>query len=65
MDKLLTTDELAEALRTSPNTVRFWRQIGYGVRGVKVGRRVLYRESEVAAFVAERFAAEAAGEGAA
>ncbi len=31
-DELLTLDEVAEILMTSPNTVRWWRQIGTGPR---------------------------------
>lgn len=65
MDKLMTTDELAEALKTSAYTVRYWRRIGYGPRGQKIGRRVLYRESEAQAFIEASFAGAPAGEGAA
>jgi predicted DNA-binding transcriptional regulator AlpA len=46
-DKYLTTAELAARLRTSPETVRYWRYTSYGPRGVKVGRRVLYSSAEV------------------
>jgi hypothetical protein len=30
--------------------VRYWRHIGYGPKGVKVGRRVLYSEAELTRF---------------
>ena len=50
MEQLLTTNEVAELYRTSPGTVRYWRHIGYGPKGRKVGRRVLYERSEVEAF---------------
>ncbi|MFM9652796.1 hypothetical protein [Streptomyces galilaeus] len=34
---------MAARYRTSPATVRWWRQVGnYGPQGIKVGRRVLY-----------------------
>jgi DNA-binding transcriptional MerR regulator len=46
----LTTAEVAARYRTAPGTVRYWRHIGYGPKGVKVGRRVLYAESEVRRF---------------
>ncbi len=39
---LMTTEEVARQLRTSPDTVRYWRHTGYGPPGTKVGRRVLY-----------------------
>lgn len=42
----LTTAELANLCRTSPDTVRFWRHVGKGPASFKVGRRVLY-DSEV------------------
>lgn len=48
--RYLTTDELAERYRTTAGTARYWRHIGYGPRGIKVGRRVLYAESEVLRF---------------
>jgi DNA-binding transcriptional MerR regulator len=43
---LLTTEEVAERFRTSPSTVRYWRSLGVGPSGVRVGRRVLYEEAE-------------------
>lgn len=46
----LTTAEVAERYRTAPGTVRYWRHIGYGPKGVKVGRRVLYTEAELQRF---------------
>ena len=50
MESLLTTSEVAEIFRTSPDTVRYWKHIGYGPRGRKVGRKVLYERTEVEAF---------------
>ncbi|MGI8614897.1 MAG: helix-turn-helix transcriptional regulator [Nocardioidaceae bacterium] len=58
MDDYLTTPEVAKHYRTSEATVRYWRHIGYGPRGIKVGRRVLYALSEVARFDAERRAGD-------
>jgi len=49
----LTTEELAEALRTSPETCRYWRHIGKGPKSFKVGRRVLYAREDVETFIAE------------
>lgn len=49
----LTTAEVAEYYRTVPGTVRWWRHKGYGPKGVRVGRRVLYPESEIRRFDAE------------
>ncbi|GAA1283480.1 helix-turn-helix transcriptional regulator [Streptomyces javensis] len=59
----LTTADVAARYRTAPSTVRYWRHIGYGPKGIKVGRRVLYTEAELERF--ERgLAAEAEGKSA-
>jgi excisionase family DNA binding protein len=47
----LTTEEVATLLRTSPETVRFWRHVGKGPRSFKLGRRVLYAAEDVDAFI--------------
>lgn len=49
-DKLLTTEEVAAHFRTVPATVRYWRHVGKGPRSLRVGRRVLYRTSDVHAW---------------
>jgi excisionase family DNA binding protein len=49
----LTTEEVAERFRTTPETVRYWKHVGKGPTATKVGRRVLYEDDEV-----ERWAAE-------
>lgn len=48
----LTTEEVAARYRTSPATVRWWRQApgGYGPKGIKVGRRVLYSLASIEEF---------------
>ena len=51
MDSYLTTDELAALARTTPETARYWRHVGKGPRSFKVGRRVLYAESDVRAWL--------------
>lgn len=50
MTVYLTTDEVAERYRAASSTIRYWRLIGYGPRGVKVGRKVLYPEDECERF---------------
>ena len=59
MEKLLTLPEAAEALRTPVDTLRYWRATGAGPRGFKVGRRVLYREDDVIAWLDEQRTAQA------
>lgn len=49
----LTTEELADLLRTSPESCRYWRHVGKGPKSFKVGRRVLYAREDVEAFLAE------------
>ena len=53
MTKYLTTDEVAEILRTPVESVRYWRHIKKGPKSFKVGRRVLYDVADVEAFIAE------------
>jgi hypothetical protein len=50
--RYLTVDEYAEKARAAVSTVRYWRQTGYGPTGFRVGRRVLYREDEIDAWLA-------------
>ena len=52
-ERYLTTKDLAELCRTSTETVRYWRHIGYGPKGVRVGRRVLYEVAEVDRWLAQ------------
>lgn len=53
MPEYLTTHEVAELLRRSPETVRYWRHVGEGPRSFKIGRRVLYDRADVEQFIAE------------
>lgn len=58
----MTTQEVAQVLRTPAETVRYWRHIGKGPASFKLGRRVLYARADVEKFVAEaRGAAEQVG----
>jgi len=54
LDRYLTTEELAERLKVSPKTVAGWRLRKKGPAYTRVGRRALYAESSVAAFLAAR-----------
>lgn len=55
--EFLVTEEVAAKVRTSIETVRYWRKTGYGPKGFRCGRRVLYPTTEVNAFL-ERLANE-------
>lgn len=61
MDEFLTTEELALKLRTSPETVRWWRHSKKGPKSFKVGRRVLYARADVEAFIAAAMAGASGG----
>lgn len=51
MDDLLTTREAASYLRQSESALNQWRGANKGPKFIRVGRRVLYRSSDLAAFV--------------
>ncbi|HZL05819.1 MAG TPA: helix-turn-helix domain-containing protein [Coriobacteriia bacterium] len=53
MSAYLTTEEVAERFRTSPETVRWWRYVGRGPKSFAVGRRRLYAIEDVKAWEAE------------
>jgi DNA-binding transcriptional MerR regulator len=57
----LTTNEFATRVRSNSETVRYWRKIGYGPKGIRVGRRVLYRATDVNAWL-NRLASEQTGD---
>jgi excisionase family DNA binding protein len=47
--ELLTTEQVAELLHTSPGTIHYWRAIkpAKGPKAIKVGRRLLFRRDDV------------------
>jgi predicted DNA-binding transcriptional regulator AlpA len=54
IETMLTTEEVADLIRTTAAGVANMRYRGVGPRGVRVGRRVLYPESEVLAWLEAR-----------
>jgi len=54
MPELMTTQEVAELLRRSTETMRYWRWQGIGPPSFKIGRRVMYRRAEVERWLAEQ-----------
>ena len=51
----LTPEQLSERLPgITVNTLKFWRHKGEGPRWFKAGKRVFYRESDVAAWESEQ-----------
>lgn len=47
----MTTEEVADYCRTSPETVRWWHKVGKGPHSFKVGRRRLYARADVEAWM--------------
>ena len=45
--ELLTIAEAAELLRVPVATLRYWRHLEAGPRSFRLGRRVLYRHSDL------------------
>src|SRR5512132_3284415 len=60
MPELLTTNEVAEIIRTPADTLRYWRFLGKGPRSVKLGRRVLYARTDVEAWIEAQRAGQTA-----
>lgn len=51
--------EVAAATTLSQNTLRYLRHNGKGPKAAKLGRRLVYRESDVLAWIDEQFAQDA------
>lgn len=60
---LITTAEAAKLMRVAPGTVRYWRHIGYGPTGFRVGGRVLYDRTEVEQWLRDQRMAASTGPG--
>lgn len=55
--ELMTIEEVAEWLRVSVASLRFWRYKGYGPKSARLGRGILYRRADVQVFVDAAFEA--------
>jgi predicted DNA-binding transcriptional regulator AlpA len=51
MSHLLTMPEVAELTRRPIATLRHWRWTGTGPESFRLGRRVMYREEDVASWI--------------
>lgn len=54
-ERLLRIGQVSEWTGISENTLRFWRHKGIGPRSAKLGRRVVYREADVRAWIDAQF----------
>jgi predicted DNA-binding transcriptional regulator AlpA len=59
---LLTVQEVARLLRCSVSSLNKWRLTGQGPRFVRVGSRVRYRPTDIAAYVADQTRASTSAE---
>jgi hypothetical protein len=57
VDRYLSSDEVIEQqMPWLPKaTLNYWRHAGKGPRSARIGRRVVYRESDVREFLASYF----------
>jgi DNA-binding transcriptional MerR regulator len=56
--KILTLEEVAALTRVPAATLRFWRHKGIGPQSFRVGRRVVYKEADVVAWLDEQIASD-------
>ena len=56
---LMTLVEAAAYLRTPVATLRYWRHLGMGPAGFRLGRRVMYHREDVDRWIGERQRAHA------
>ncbi|WP_151081426.1 helix-turn-helix transcriptional regulator [Nocardioides cynanchi] len=54
-DHLLRIGEVAEQTGIPENTLRYWRHVGTGPKSAKLGRRIVYREVDVVAWIDAQF----------
>lgn len=59
-DEMLTISEVAEVVRVPVATLRYWRHLGTGPRGFRIGRSVRYWRTEVLRWLEEQSAPPAA-----
>ena len=50
----MTLTEAATYLRTPVATLRYWRHLGIGPAGFRLGRRVVYQREDVDRWISER-----------
>ncbi|MGY2090702.1 helix-turn-helix transcriptional regulator [Nocardia gipuzkoensis] len=50
----LTTAEMAHEYKFNAGTLRYWRHIGYGPASFALGRKIVYRRSDVEAWITEQ-----------
>lgn len=54
-ERLLDIEQVHEWVGVPVNTLRYWRQRKIGPPSARIGRRVIYRESDVEAWIDAQF----------
>lgn len=54
-ERLLRIEQVAEWTGVSEHTLRYWRHAGKGPKSAKLGRRVVYRERDIQAWLDAQF----------
>lgn len=54
--ELLRIEQVSERTGVPVNTLRYWRQLGTGPKSARLGRRVVYRATDVDAWIDAQFA---------
>lgn len=57
MHDLMTVPEVADEYRIPESTLRYYRHRGEGPKSFKLGRRVVYKRSDVEAWIEAQYAA--------
>jgi len=65
MKRILLMPEVSDRTRVPIDTLRYWRHLGTGPKSFKNGRRVMYLEEDVDAWLEEQRTVGASGGGAA
>jgi hypothetical protein len=55
---LMTIAEAADHLRTPVATLRYWRHVGAGPAGFRLGRRLVYRRTDLDCWISEQYEAQ-------
>ena len=57
MTELMSLTELCDELGISEATAYYWRQIGKGPKGARIGKNLRYRRADVRQWVDDQFSA--------
>lgn len=60
-DDLMTLAQVAERLQRPEATLRYWRHLGTGPHSFRLGKRVMYRQSDVSQWLDEMYREQVAG----